>query len=89
MPGRYDEPELDEWDEDPEGPQLCDLTDDDQEETPTVPCPSCRRPIPDFVDRCPYCGDWLVQSAGTSSPRPWLFVVVLILIAALLAWVVF
>jgi hypothetical protein len=89
MPGRFDEPEFDEWDDDPEGPQACDLTDDDDDETPTVPCPQCRRPIPDFVDRCPYCGNWVVQSAGTAgSSRPWLVIAALLALAAFVAWYV-
>ena len=89
MPNCYDEPDHNEWQDDPEGPQACDLTDDDEDETPTVPCPGCQRPIPDFADRCPYCGDWVVQRAGTNGLRPWLIVVAVVLIVAFLAWVVF
>ena len=62
MPRPYCDDEPDErpgWEdqelgEDPEGPQPCDLIDQDDEETPTVPCPGCGRAVPDFVDRCPH-----------------------------------
>ncbi|HPM22582.1 MAG TPA: hypothetical protein PLP66_01670 [Phycisphaerae bacterium] len=75
------------WDElDPEGPQARDLSRDD-DETATVPCPHCRRPVPDFVDRCPYCGDWIVQSAGEPRRRHiWLVLCVLLAGALLLLW---
>lgn len=70
------------WEElDPEGPQARDLNRDD-DETATVPCPHCRRPVPDFVDRCPYCGDWIVQSSG--APRRNLALIVLVTLALLI-----
>jgi DNA-directed RNA polymerase subunit RPC12/RpoP len=31
-----------------------DLADEDEDE-PTVPCPYCRREIPEDAVRCPYC----------------------------------
>ena len=79
MSGRWDQSDpYDAWDEeDPEGPQACDFGDED-DETPTVPCPGCHRPIPDFADRCPYCGDWVVQTAGEPSRRNRWFVIVVI-----------
>lgn len=75
------------WDElDPEGPQARDLSRDD-DETATVPCPHCRRPVPDFVDRCPYCGDWIVQSTGEPRRHRLAFVLlVLLALLAFLAW---
>lgn len=78
------------WEEDdPDAPQARDLTDENDDETPTIPCPNCRRPVPDFADRCPYCGDWIVQSAGTSSRRnPWFIVTLIIALAAFATWLV-
>jgi hypothetical protein len=78
----WDDEELD----DPEGPQECDLAadaDDEDDETPTVPCPHCRREIPDFADRCPYCGDWVVQRAGDGRRSLW-FVAALVAAALVL-----
>ncbi len=86
MAPRYDDREYAEWEEDPEGPQDTDLTADEDDETPTVPCSGCGRKIPDFADRCPYCGDWVVQSAGAAHPRRWLVVVAVLLVAAILLW---
>jgi hypothetical protein len=83
MTGRFEPSEWDEtsWDEgDPDAPQECDL--DDEEETPTVPCPNCERPIPDFADRCPYCGDWVVQNAGTTRRGIGFLILVLLLLIA-------
>ena len=72
---------------DPEGPQSCDLDADDAE-TPTIPCPNCGAEVPDMADRCPYCGDWIVQGGQTGvSARSVVFAaVVLLTIVALLYW---
>lgn len=91
MAGRFEPPDFDDaWDDDdPDGPQACDLDADDDDETPTVPCPNCRRPIPDFADRCPYCGDWIVQASGAPARRsPWVVVVAVLLIVAFLYWII-
>lgn len=74
--------------EDPEGPQPCDLVAEDDDETPTVPCPACGEAIPDFADRCPYCGEWVVQGGapGRSGRGVAFVVIVLLLIVALLYW---
>jgi hypothetical protein len=82
----YDEDPL----ADPEGPQARDL-DDQEGETPTVPCPSCGAEVPDSADRCPSCGDWVIQGGATGfGHRGWrgLFftVVAILLIIALLYW---
>ncbi len=92
MSGRFDdsEPYDEEWGAvDPEGPQECDLIDEDEDETPTVPCPRCRREIPDFADQCPYCGDWVVQGAGAPTRRkPWFWLTVILVLAAFVLWYV-
>lgn len=85
MSQRYDEDEHEDWEADDDEPQPEDL--DDEDETPTVPCPSCRRAIPDFADRCPYCGDWVVQSSGAPARRnPWFVVAVIAVVVAFLYW---
>ncbi len=74
--------------DDPEGPQACDLDGPDAE-TVTVPCPNCEAEIPDSADRCPYCGDWVVQGGvARLGPRGvFLVIVAVLLIVALLYWV--
>lgn len=93
MSGCYDQsaPHEDAWDaDDAEAPQERDLIDEDDGQTPTVPCPNCQRPIPEFVDRCPYCGDWIVQTTGQSPRRtPWFILVVIVIVLVLLGWYVF
>lgn len=99
MSSRCDQPEPHEdtwneqgaWDaDDAEAPQERDLFNEDEDETPTVPCPDCRRPVPDFADRCPYCGNWIIQTAGHSPRRtPWFIVLVIVIVLALLGWYVF
>lgn len=81
----------DDWDgrealNDPDGPQLRDLT-DPNDETPTVPCPNCGAQVPDLADRCPYCGEWIVQSSGAVGSRSLvLAAIAVLLILALLFW---
>lgn len=87
MPPSGDKTEWnDSWDVDPDDdrddPQADDISDDDDDLTPTVPCPNCRREIPDFADRCPYCGDWVVQSAGVPRRAKWWVIVVVIALTA-------
>jgi len=65
------------WDDDDgNAPQARDLEAPGEDETPTVPCPSCGRDIPDFADRCPYCGDWVVQTSGPPARHNLWFVLV-------------
>jgi DNA-directed RNA polymerase subunit RPC12/RpoP len=92
MPGRFDPADSHDagWEaEDPDAPQERDLTDDEEDETPTVPCPHCRREVPDFADRCPYCGEWIVQSSGAPAGRSaWFILIVLIAVLLILAiWI--
>ncbi|MGD8451780.1 MAG: zinc ribbon domain-containing protein [Phycisphaerae bacterium] len=88
----YD-PTDDEYEEDgydPEEPDGADLDDDD--ETVTVPCPHCGEEIPETADRCPYCGDWVVQGGehGAVSRGPAYVVLlvacILLIVALLLLW---
>lgn len=89
MPGRCNgpEPRDESWDDDPDEVQDGDW--DDGDETPTVPCPRCGRPVPDFADRCHHCGDWIVQTAGPAPRRNPVFAgVVIVAVGLVLVWVV-
>jgi len=74
--------------DDSDAPRDIDLIDDDDDETPTVPCPKCRKAIPDFTDRCPYCGNWVVQGAGDRRRSPWLVLMVVVVIICFVVWYV-
>jgi hypothetical protein len=52
----------DEWDED------WDAEDDDE---PTVPCPHCRREIPEDAAQCPYCEQYTSTLDAPPSQKPW------------------
>jgi hypothetical protein len=91
----YDEdvaPERDDgsadWDpDDRDAPLECDLArGGDEDEAETVPCPHCRREVPDFADRCHHCGEWIVQSAGAHQRNLWYLPVVIIVLAIVAAW---
>lgn len=68
-----------------EGPEDADLEDDD--ETVTVPCPHCGEPIPELADRCPYCGDWVVQGGvrGPAARGPLYIMLAVICVGLILA----
>jgi len=78
--------DYEDWGEDPDAPQECDLGNDD-DETPTVPCPSCGRPVAEIADRCPHCGDWIV-SVGKGGPRwpRWVIVAALLALVGFALW---
>lgn len=73
---------------DPDAPQECDLEAFSDDRTPTNPCPKCGDDMPDFADRCPYCGEWVVQGGERRATRSVviMIVVVALLVAALLVW---
>jgi hypothetical protein len=75
------------WDEDDrDAPQESDLVDEDEDETPTVPCPRCGREVAEFAERCPYCGDWIIPSAGGGRRPLWIVVAAIMALAAFLVW---
>jgi len=51
----------DEWEEDGDG----------DEDEPTVPCPYCRREIPEDVAQCPYCENYISSYDAPPSRKPW------------------
>ena len=72
----YDEP----WD-DPDG-ETWDPPDDAESET--LPCPACGQPVYEDVDRCPYCGDWIMPLRHASGHPVWGRVVGVVVVVALL-----
>ena len=70
----------DDWDVDAEE------WDDDEE--PLVPCPWCRREIPEDAPRCPYCEHYISREDAPASPKPWWILIgaVLALLGALV-WI--
>lgn len=67
-------------------PQFTDDDEDDDTEDwdddgePLVPCPWCRREIPEDAPRCPYCEHYISREDAPAPAKPWW-----ILIGALLA----
>ncbi len=61
---RHDED--DDWDD--EG-----FVEDDEDATVTVPCPYCRRDVPEDTPRCPYCETYISEEDAPARRRPWWF----------------
>ena len=65
----------DDWD--PDEPSLEDLETDG--ELPTVPCPYCKRPLPEDVARCPYCERYVsaedVPGEAPTGRKPWWIII--------------
>jgi MYXO-CTERM domain-containing protein len=59
MPRRHDHE--DDWEEEF----------DSEDEEPTVPCPSCRRPIHEDSPRCPHCGHYVSEEDAPPGRKPW------------------
>ncbi len=62
------------WADDPDREAEGYGTDDD-----TIPCPYCRRPIHEDSQRCPHCENYISEEDAPPSPRPWWFIVGMIL----------
>ena len=76
-PWNDDSDDADDFDVDPEEPQECDLEDEgDCEDAYDVePCPNCGKDVSELAERCPYCGEWIVQGPAKISPRSLAFMV--------------
>ena len=61
---------------------------DSEDESETLPCPFCGKPVYEAADVCPYCRNF-VSIADLSERKPWWVVAAVVaLLAATLLWVV-
>ncbi len=76
------------WDDDVDDDYDDEYDVDDDDEEVTVPCPYCRREIPEDVVRCPYCEQYISTEDAPPAPKPWWLVAgVVACLVALLYWV--
>lgn len=66
-----------------EDPDESDVDDSPAE----VACPSCQQMISEEAERCPHCGSYVVAGAAPRRFPWWVVVGVVLLIAAILAYV--
>ncbi len=52
-----------------------DGSDDSDDELATVPCPHCRRLIPEDTPRCPYCENYISDEDSPPMRKPWWIVI--------------
>jgi hypothetical protein len=52
------------WDEEAEG-----------DDAYTIPCPSCKRPIHEDAERCPYCEHYISEEDAPPQRKPWWIIV--------------
>ena len=67
----------DEWEDDPD------------DESETVPCPYCRRPIHEDAERCPYCEQYISAEDAPPPRKPWWIILgVALCLFAAYRWIV-
>lgn len=60
---------------------------DEPDEEPTVPCPYCRREIPEDAPRCPYCEHYVsAEDHARRSKPPWVMATALICLGVVVWW---
>lgn len=63
--------------------------DEDDSEDDLLVCPSCRKPVHEETQQCPYCGDWIIPAYPQTPWKRALWVAIaLLLILALILWIV-
>jgi hypothetical protein len=63
--------------------------DADSDEDVTVPCPYCRRPVPEDAPRCPHCENYISREDAPPSRKPWWIVLgALLCLYAVYRWIV-
>ncbi len=62
--------------------------DNDDDDSPTIPCPYCGREIYEDAPRCPYCGQYISdEDAPAKRPPWWVILGVLLCLCAILVWI--
>ena len=57
---------------------------EDGEDDSTFDCPNCGSAVYEDSPRCPQCGDYVTNRSRSS--RPWLFVIIVIVLVVLMLW---
>lgn len=52
-----------------------DGADESDDELATVPCPHCRRLIPEDTPRCPYCQNYISEEDAPAMRKPWWIII--------------
>jgi predicted nucleic acid-binding Zn ribbon protein len=61
----------------------------DDEDSPTVPCPYCGREIYEDSPRCPHCGQYISEEdAAPSRASWWIILGVVLCLCAVVVWIV-
>jgi hypothetical protein len=71
--------------DDAPGPDASDRNDDPGE----MPCPYCKREIPEEIVQCPYCRSYLSIEDAPPAPKPWWWLVAVVLLVLLLLGYIF
>ena len=51
-------------------------------------CPYCRQPVYEDAEQCPHCGAYLSEEDAPARPRPWWFILgVIVCLAIVLKWI--
>lgn len=67
---------------------LPDASDRDDDDTPaTVPCPYCRRPIPEDAELCPHCKSFISYEDAPHHHPWWLLAGVAVCLLIVLLWI--
>ncbi len=69
------------WDDEPDAE-----FENGDDESETVPCPSCGQQIYEDTERCPWCGDYVITDTSPLGGRPtWWIALGLLGVAAVIA----
>jgi len=79
-------PSLDTDDDDEYDDDDAESMDDSGDDDPTVPCPSCGRPLYDDAPACPACGMFVTAEDFRHDRRPMWVVATALLCVAMAAW---